>query len=144
MPGSGKTTLLRDLIRQRSEAGQGSVAVVDERGELFPQIHGISIFHPGANTDVLTGCGKKEGIEILLRTMGPRCIAVDEITGESDASALLSAGWSGVELLATAHASSSSDLLSRDIYRPLLTRQLFQTLLIMNSDKTWHTERICL
>ena len=35
-PGSGKTTLLRDLIRQISDGGNGSVVVVDERGELFP------------------------------------------------------------------------------------------------------------
>ena len=39
-PGSGKTTLLRDLIRNKSNLGQGSVAVVDEREELFPLFQG--------------------------------------------------------------------------------------------------------
>ena len=35
-PGSGKTTLLRELIRRRSDAGGQTVAVVDEREEIFP------------------------------------------------------------------------------------------------------------
>ena len=142
-PGSGKTTLLRDLIRQRSNAGKGSIAVVDERGELFPCVQGSSCFVPGPHTDIMTGCSKKQGIEMVLRTMGPSCIAVDEITGEEDAAALLAAGWSGVDLLATAHAATVDDLYARDVYRPLVRRNLFQSLLVMNRDKTWHAERIC-
>ena len=141
-PGSGKTTLLRDLIRQRSGSEQGSISVVDERGELFPIAQGRSCFFPGAHTDILSGCGKEQGIEMALRTMGPACIAVDEITGEDDAAALLATGWSGVDLLATAHAASPEDLYSRDIYRPLIQRRLFQTLLVLHRDKSWHEERI--
>ena len=81
---------------------------------------------------------------MALRTLGPYCIAVDEITGEEDAAALLAAGWSGVDLLATAHAESLDDLHSRPVYRPLVSKKLFQTLLVMNRDKTWRMERICL
>jgi len=64
-PGSGKTTLLRDLIRVR--AGQGSVTVVDERGELFPVCGAKHCFDIGRATDVLTGCSKRHGIELALR-----------------------------------------------------------------------------
>ena len=85
-PGSGKTTLLRDLARTIAQVE--AVSVVDERGELFP----IGITR-GRRMDVLTGCGKAHGIEILLRTMGPSCIAVDEITSEQDCDALIRAGW---------------------------------------------------
>lgn len=143
-PCSGKTTLLRDLIRQRSEKGAGSVAVMDERGEIFPTINGTSCYPSGKHTDILTGCSKQQGIDMLLRTMGPSCIAVDEITEETDCRALLNAGWSGVTLLATAHAASKSDLYSRPIYRPLITNHLFDTLLILRPDKTWKAERISL
>lgn len=141
-PGSGKTTLLRDLIRQRSDNWIGSIAVVDERGELFPVSEQAYCFSMGKRTDVLTGCSKEQGIESLLRTMGPSCIAVDEITAEADCRALMNAGWSGVSLLATAHAASVSDLRSRPIYRPLINSGLFDTILVMQPDKTWKEERV--
>lgn len=139
-PGSGKTTLLRDLIRQRSEAGPGSIAVVDERAELFPTHDQAQCFYPGKRTDVITGCSKEHGIDSLLRTMGPSCIAVDEITAEADCRALLNAGWSGVTLLATAHANSRADLFARPIYRPIINSGLFDKLIIMQKDKSWKEE----
>lgn len=141
-PGSGKTTLLRDLIRCRSETGPGSIAVVDERGEIFPTYQGTSCFPPGRRTDILTGCGKAQGISNVLRTMGPSCIAVDEITDERDCHALTEAGWCGVGLLATVHAASRRDLESRPLYRSLIHTKLFDTLLIMQPDKSWHMERM--
>lgn len=138
-PGAGKTTLLRDLVRQRSDAGPDSVAVVDERGELFPE--GFSC---GKRTDILSGCAKRQGIPLALRTMGPGIIAVDEITAQEDAQALYQAGWCGVTLLATAHAASMTDLHASPVYRKLLEDGLFQTLVILLPDKSWRTERISL
>jgi stage III sporulation protein AA len=91
---------------------------------------------------VLTGCDKPHGIEILLRTMGPGCIAVDEITAEADCEALIQAGWCGVKLFATAHAADKRDLLSRPIYRRLVESGVFDTLLTMQPDKSWHRERM--
>ena len=141
-PGSGKTTLLRDLIRSRSEQGSGSVCVMDERGELFPAVQGIHCFDPGPRTDILSACSKAPGIMMLLRTMCPKCIAVDEITAQEDCDALLSAGWCGVHLLATAHAADRNDLFHRPVYRPIITNHLFQTLVIMQPDKSWRAERM--
>lgn len=138
-PGSGKTTFLRDLIRLRSNSGQGSVAVVDQRGELFPP---AADFEPGRCTDVLTGCGKKEGMEALLRTMGPETIAVDEITSEEDCLALVHGAWCGVSLLATAHAASRRDMLSRPVYKPLINNGIFDMLVILQRDKSWKVERM--
>lgn len=135
-PGSGKTTLLRDMIR--CIAKKESVAVVDERGELFP-----SGFRAGnIRLDVLNGCPKRVGIDMVLRTMGPSCIAVDEITAEEDCSALIQAGWCGVRLLATAHAASVCDLRKRVLYRPLLETKLFDHVIALRRDKSWREERI--
>lgn len=136
-PGSGKTTMLRDLIRQRSE--KGSVAVVDERGELFP---GNCGFSKGPRTDVMTGCPKALGIQRVLRAMGPSVIAVDEITSEEDCNALLSALWCGVSVLATAHAGSVTDLRSRPIYRPLVESGVFELVIVLRQDKSFKAERI--
>ena len=143
-PGSGKTTLLRDLIRCKSGNGQGSISVVDEREEIFPQFNGQACFESGKNTDILSGCSKTEGIEAVLRSMNPEYIAVDEITSQNDCEALLHAGWCGVELLATAHAGSVNDLKSRPVYKPLIDKKLFTTVIILRRDKSWTLERIAL
>jgi stage III sporulation protein AA len=141
-PGSGKTTLLRDLIRYRSNTQQGSVAVIDERSEIFPVINGYYSFNPGINTDVLTGGSKQQGIDMLLRTMGPRCIAVDEITSGADCEALEDAAWCGVRLLATAHARDKQDLYGRKTYQRLIAGGVFDTLLVLDRNKQWRTERM--
>lgn len=134
-PGWGKTTLLRDLARQL--ARRETVAVVDERGELFPKG-----FTRGKRMDVLSNCPKTEGIDMVLRTMGPSCIAVDEITQKEDCGALIRAANCGVRLMATAHGVSARDLRSREIYRPLLEERIFDTLLILQEDKTYRAERM--
>lgn len=134
-PGSGKTTLLRDLIRVRGKSEH--VAVVDERCELFP-----ATFAPDGYVDVLCGCGKPQGVELLLRTMSPDTIAVDEITSKADCEGLLHCGWCGVSLLATAHAASKLDFLSRPVYKPLADSGLFSHLVVLRSDKTWTVERM--
>lgn len=141
-PGSGKTTLLRDLIRCRSEKGQGSIAVLDERGEIFPFERGKPCFPPGARTDVLTGCDKADGITMLIRCMSPSVIAVDEITAKEDCDALIHAGWCGVQLIATAHAASREELFRRTVYKPLVAAKLFDWLVILHQDKSWKLERM--
>lgn len=136
-PGWGKTTLLRCLTRKVAE--KEAVSVVDERGELFPQG-----FLRGQRMDILSGCPKPVGIEMMLRTMGPACIAVDEITAEADCQALVQAANCGVRLLATAHASSSRDFCQRNVYRELVRQKIFDTLLILRKDKSYHVERMTL
>jgi len=133
-PGWGKTTLLRDLIRQRSCIEP--VAVVDERGELFPD--GLDV---GKRTDILRGCRKREGLEQVLRTMGPKCIALDEITAFEDCQGLLRAAGCGVTLLATAHAGSVDEFMTRPIYKSLAEKGIFQWFLLMHPDKSFTVER---
>ncbi len=138
-PGCGKTTFLRDLARELSK--KETVCVVDERGELFPISAGLSCFSPG-NVDVLTGCSKAQGLEAVVRTMSPDTAAVDEITAEADSKAMLEAGFCGVRLLDTAHAGSRGEFLRRPVYKPLVQSGLFETLVVMQPDKSWQMERI--
>ena len=141
-PGSGKTTLLRDLIRQISSRCEGSVCVVDERKELFPMSAEAMCFAPGPRTDVLSGCPKRKGIEMAIRCMGPKTVAVDEITSSDDCTALLEASWCGVDILATAHASCIEDLTKRPVYKPLLNCGVFRNIVVMKEDKSWSFERM--
>ena len=133
-PGWGKTTLLRDMIRNRSRLQ--TVAVIDERGELFPEG-----FDTGVRTDILRGSRKQEGLEQVLRTMGPSCIALDEITAEEDCAGLIRAAGCGVDILATAHAGSMEEFLRRPAYRNLVEKQIFHSVLVMKPNKCYTAER---
>ena len=141
-PGSGKTTLLRDLIRQKAEAGPGAVAVVDERREVFPISSDAFCFLPGMRTEVLSGCRKNKGLEIMIRTMNPSWVAVDEITAEEDCCAVIQACHCGVSILATAHGETVEDYLQRPVYKPLIENKIFQNIVVMQPDKSWKLERV--
>lgn len=134
-PGSGKTTLLRDLVRRI--ARERTVSVVDERQELFPEGFRVS-----GNVDVLSGIPKPRGIDMVLRSMGPEVIAMDEVTGEDDCAALIRSAWCGVDLIATAHAGSVRDLNTRTVYAPLLRTGLFHRAVVLDRQKTWHLEEV--
>lgn len=134
-PGWGKTTLLRDLARKI--ANERIVCVVDERGELFPE--GIA---RGKRMDILVGFTKPRGIEMVLRTMGPEYIAVDEITAEEDCGGVIRAANCGVQLIATAHAFSIQDLKTRKLYQELMERNVFQKIVLLHKDKSYRVERV--
>lgn len=132
-PGWGKTTLLRDIARQISR--KRTVSVVDERMELFPE--GYS---PGKRMDILSGVPKAEGIEMVLKTMGPECIAVDEITSESDCAALVKAWGCGVQLIATSHASSVSEFVKRPANKNLTEYRVFDRAIVLRSNRMFAEE----
>lgn len=134
-PGWGKTTLLRDLARRIAK--QETVSVVDERGELFPEG-----FETGQHMDILTGVPKPQGVEMVLKTMGPAYIAVDEITSEADSLVMLQAANCGVHLLATVHGAGLSDLGQRPMYRRLLEAGVFRQILVLNRDQSYQRERM--
>lgn len=107
-PGCGKTTLLRDVIRQLSNGGF-KIGVVDERSEIAACYHGVPQNDLGIRTDVLDGCTKTTGVELLLRAMSPEVIAVDELGGEDDVAMAKKSIYCGCKLLATAHGEGRED-----------------------------------
>ena len=123
-PGGGKTTLLRDLIRGLSDSGV-RVGVADERNEISASDEFDAGFDLGSHTDVLNGMPRAEGAMLLLRTMNPELIAVDEITREDDVEAIGQLAGCGVGILASAHAQTPQQMLSRPLYRSLLEGAFF-------------------
>lgn len=139
-PRCGKTTLLRDLIRQISN-GSGSISgktvgVVDERSELGGAYQGIPQNDLGIRTDVLDCCPKSEGMLLLLRSMAPQVIAVDELGDASDSKAVERVIHCGCRLLATVHGDSMEDIRSRPFLGNLIKSHMFDRYIVLGKGKT--------
>lgn len=132
-PGGGKTTFLRECIRAISSSGV-RVAVCDERGELAAVFRGVPQFDIGPMSDVMTDIPKSEAALMLLRSMNPQVIAMDEISSPEDCRAAASAVGCGVRVIATAHAAAVSDLKRRNVYRFLLAQDVFNNIVVIENN----------
>lgn len=137
-PKCGKTTLLRDLIRQVSGGmdqlpGQ-KVGVVDERSEIAGSFQGIPQNDLGIRTDVLDGCPKAHGMMMLIRSMSPDIIAVDEIGDERDSQAIEAVFHCGCKLLATVHGNSIEDIRKKPLLQRLLQYRCFERYVVLDHD----------
>lgn len=136
IPGSGKTTLLRDLIRQVSNGNQYAkglnVGVVDERNEIASMHKGIEQTDLGLRTDVISNIPKILGIKMLIRSMCPQVIAVDEIGGKKDAETIFYAMCSGSKGLFTAHGNSMQDVKLNPELRELLEFKTIERIIILD------------
>ena len=129
-PGCGKTTLLRDVVRCLSERLL-MVGVVDERGEIAPLRDGMPQMDVGKCTDVLEGCPKAKGMVLLLRSMSPDIIAVDELGRQEDIEAVYEVLHCGVKLIATAHGYDFDDIQKR--LQPLLEEKVFERYVFLSN-----------
>jgi stage III sporulation protein AA len=139
-PQQGKTTLLRDLARLISYGRSRSafpwsglkVAIVDERSELAACMDGVPSFDLGPRTDVLDACPKAEGMMMMIRSMSPDVIVVDEIGREQDADSIHEAMYAGIRVLATAHGRDVEDILRKPVLRELIDQQLFTRIVVLS------------
>ena len=112
-PGYGKTTLLREWVRYFSDRGFTAAIAV------------------GRCTDVMEGCSKWQAAVMLLKTMSPALLALDEITAPEDAKAVSLCTHCGTAVIACAHAAGLDDLRQRPIYRELLALGAFHQAVII-------------
>ena len=138
-PRCGKTTLLRDIIRQSSNgndllAGQ-NVGVVDERSEIGGSYRGVPQNDLGIRTDVLDCCPKAEGMMMLVRSMAPDIVAVDEIGDYRDSRAIETVFHCGCRLLATVHGSSMEDILKKPLLQRLVQYRCFERYIVLDQEK---------
>lgn len=137
-PRCGKTTLLRDIIRQLSNGRAGiggvTVGVVDERSELAGCYQGVPQNDLGMRTDILDGCPKAEGMQMLLRSMSPAVVAVDELGCEEDFKAVESVIHCGCKLIATAHGNSLEDVLAQPFFIRLSRERVFERYILLGKN----------
>lgn len=135
-PQTGKTTLLRDLARIIS-TGTGAipaskVGVVDERSEITGCVNGVPQLTFGPRLDVLDACPKAEGMMMLIRSMSPEVLVVDEIGRKEDAEAIQEAVHAGIKLIMTTHGTSIEEITKRPSLREILSQKIFKRFVILS------------
>lgn len=148
-PRCGKTTLLRDIIRQVSNGRPGkdslpglNVGVVDERSELAACYQGVPQNDLGLRTDVLDCCPKSQGMMMLVRTMAPDVIAVDEVGGREDTEAIEYAGNCGCALAATVHGGSLEEILCKPGIGRLVKEGFFKRIILLDQRQAGRIQQI--
>ncbi len=135
-PGCGKTTLLRDVVRLISDGDEGhpgvNVGVVDERSEIGASYMGVPQNDVGIRTDVLDCCPKALGMLMMIRSMSPQVVAVDEIGKHEDIDALAYAMNCGCKMIATVHGDSIEDIKNKPVLRKLIEEKLFRRFVVLN------------
>lgn len=136
-PRCGKTTMLRDLIRQVSDGNRWvrgcTVGVVDERSELGGCYLGVPQNQLGIRTDILDCCPKSKGMLMLVRSMAPEVIAVDEIGSAEDIHALEYAMHCGCKMIATVHGTSMEEIRKKPILDELVKRHKFERYVVLGN-----------
>lgn len=122
-PGVGKTTLLRATAALAASYSYNlRTVVVDTRSELKYTLENKTLC-----LDILDGYPRGVGIEIATRSFGAQLVICDEIGSAEDARSILENANCGVPLIASAHASRLSELLSRPIFQDLHKAAIFHT-----------------
>ena len=138
-PKTGKTTLLRDFARLIS-VGDASkkleaknVGIIDERSEIAGSVKGIPQHEFGVKIDILDACPKAEGLMMMIRSMSPEVIIVDEIGRKEDGEAIMEAVHAGVTIFASVHGENLEDVQRRPNISSLIKEGVFQRVIELNS-----------
>lgn len=136
--GIGKTTLLRDCIRlisgDETSRIHFKVGVVDERSEIAACCRGISQNNLGIRTDVIDRCKKAVGMRMLLRSMSPDVIAVDELGSMEDFQAVDEVMHCGCSILGTIHAADMLELQQKEQLQKWVEQKIFERYVILKKD----------
>ncbi len=130
---SGKTVEMRRWHGGKVRAQ--TVGVVDERSEIAACYQGIPQNDVGGRTDVLDACPKAEGMMMMIRSMAPEVVAVDEIGGAADLEALRYVMNCGCRILATVHGNSMEDIREKPGLSSFLKEKRFDRYVVLGNQR---------
>lgn len=134
-PGMGKTTYLRDAVRLLSDGSplmEGlRICVIDERSEIAACHLGMPQNDVGVRTDVMDGCDKAKGMLMVLRSMSPQVIAVDELGGRMDFEAVEKVLYCGSRILGTVHARDMQELVQKPYLNHWMKEHIFERFVLL-------------
>ena len=137
-PQTGKTTLLRDIARFISSGDEkgrfpaAKVGIIDERSEIAGCMAGIPQMTFGPRLDVMDACPKAEGMMMMIRSMSPDVLIVDEIGRKEDSEAIMEAVNAGIKLMMTTHGESLEEVRNRPSLKKILEEQIFQRYIVLS------------
>ena len=79
----------------------------------------------------MDACPKAEGMLLLIRSMRPQVLAVDEIGAAEDVQAVSYAMHCGCKMLATAHGESMEELKRRPAFSRMIEEKRFDRYVIL-------------
>lgn len=105
--------------------------------QLFESIKelGVPQNDLGIRTDLLDCCPKAEGMMMLIRSMSPEVVAVDEIGDYGDIKAIESVLNCGCRLIATVHGSSVEDIEKKPLLQKMVKEHVFDRYIILSGKK---------
>lgn len=107
-PNMGKTSLLREIIRYLSSKSC-NISIIDERFELDDNAN------LGDFVDFISGFNKIDSVFMMIKTMSPDYIVLDEITENIDI--LQKILDNGVNIIATIHGKSVNCIKNKNIFQ---------------------------
>lgn len=121
-PFCGKTTLLKDIAIKIDNKINRAILIIDERGEFS------NIF--GANIDKLCFCDKKYAFDNGIRSLSPNVVITDELQNEKDWQCAYDATNSGVNIIASCHASNISQVYNKKEF----IKDVFNRYIVLKND----------
>jgi stage III sporulation protein AA len=97
-------------------------------------VKGIPQHHFGFRVDVLDACPKADGMMMMIRSMSPDVLVVDEIGRKEDSEAILEAVHAGVYLFMSVHGHNLEDLYNRPTMKSLLEIGIFERFIELSRD----------
>ncbi len=107
-PGFGKTTILKDLSIQLNNLFNKNILIIDERGE-FNEIE-------GENIDIVKYSNKYYAFNYCIRSLSPNIVITDELISKDDWQCVQNAVNSGINIIASVHASCIEELVNKEFF----------------------------
>ena len=112
-----------------------NIRLLENEFSVTAVCRGTQLRLSGEPANVAAASRAVEGMLLLIRSMSPTVVAVDELGKEEDFRAVESVIHCGCTLLATAHGNSLEDIMEQPFFQKLKSMQVFERYIILGRQK---------